>query len=116
MFTDLNVYALVICNVLFPVIVSVLNCRSITTEVGYEWEYKETFLKPLYASVAMGFVAFAVYQAVSQRISNIYVSCIAAIVPAVLVYGVTVIQIGCFSEEELLAIPGGAKLARFLPY
>lgn len=116
MFTDLNVYALVICNVLFPVIVSVLNCRSITTEVGYEWEYKEIFLKPLYASVAMGFVAFAIYHVVAPRISSVYVASIIAIIPAVLVYAVTVIQIGCFSEEELSAIPGGTKLIRFLPY
>lgn len=116
MVTDLNVYALVICNVLFPVIVSVLNCRSITTEVGYEWEYRETFLKPLFASIAMGFVAFAVYQVVAPRINNIYLAFIITIVPAVIVYTVTIIQIGCFSEEELLAIPGGTKLIRFLPY
>ena len=116
MVTDLNVYALVICNVLFPVIVSVLNCRSITIEVGYEWEYKETFLKPLFASVAMGFVAFAIYHVAAARISNVYITSIIAIIPAVIVYVVTVIQIGCFSEEELSAIPGGTKLLRFLPY
>lgn len=116
MFTNLNVYALVICNVLFPVIVSVLNCRSITIELEYEWEYQETFLKPLIASIFMGFVAFAVYQVVAPRINSIYITFIITIIPAVLVYAVTVIQLGCFSEEELLAIPGGTKLVRFLPY
>lgn len=28
--TDLNVYALVICNVIFPLVVSMLNCYAIT--------------------------------------------------------------------------------------
>lgn len=113
-FTDLNVYALVICNVLFPIIISALNCRSITQEMGYQWELLDTFIKPFIASVMMGMVAYAVYQVLYPAVKNIYVVAILAIVLAVLVYGVTILQLGCFSEEELKAIPGGNKLIRFM--
>ena len=114
-FTDLNIYALVICNVLFPLIVSALNCHAITTKVGYQWEFLDTFIKPFLAAAAMGIEIYAVYHVVQPRISNIYVSSMIAIVPAVIIYAVVILQIGCFSEDELEALPGGSKLLRFLP-
>lgn len=113
-FTDLNVYALVICNVLFPVVVCVLNCRSISQKVGYQWEYLNTFIKPLIASAAMGMVAFAVYRVLYAAIGNVYVVSVIAIGAAVVVYAVMILQIRCFSEEELSSIPGGRKLSRLI--
>lgn len=113
-FTDLNVYALLICNVLFPLIVSVLNCRSITHKVGYRWEFKNTFVKPMIASAAMGIVAFAMYQVLHQAINNVYVVSAITIAAAVIVYAVMILQINCFSEDELRAIPGGSKLVHLM--
>lgn len=112
--TDLNVYALVICNVVFPIVVSVLNCRAITQKVGYRWEFLNTFIKPLIASAAMGMVAFAVYQVLYSATSNVYFAAVVAILTAVVVYAVTILQIRCFSDEELSSIPGGRTLASFV--
>ena len=112
--TDLNVYALVICNVLFPMIVSMLNCRAITKYVGYRWEYLNTFIKPLLASAAMGMVAFAVYHVFYEAFENVYIVSVMAIGAAIIVYGVTILQIRCFSEEELRSIPGGRLLMRLM--
>ncbi len=112
--TDLNVYALVICNVLFPMIVSMLNCRAITKYVGYRWEYLNTFIKPLLASAAMGMVAFAVYHVFYEVFENVYIVSVMAIGAAIIVYGVTILQIRCFSEEELRSIPGGRLLIRLM--
>ena len=112
--TDLNVYALVICNVLFPMIVSMLNCRAITKYVGYRWEYLNTFIKPLLASAAMGMVAFAVYHVFYEAFENVYIVSVMAIGAAIIVYGVTILQIRCFSEEELRSIPGGRLLIRLM--
>ncbi len=113
-FTDLNVYALVICNVLFPLVISIMNCRAITQKVGYRWEYRDTFLKPLLASAVMGVVAFALYQVLYLAFDNIYVAAVIAIGTAIIVYGVTILQIRCFSDEELESITGGRKLTHLV--
>lgn len=113
-FTDLNVYALVICNVIFPIVVSALNCRSITRSVGYRWDLRDAFIKPLIASLVMGCVAYALYQALHLLTGNIYVSSAVSILAAVDVYGVLILQMHCFNEDEIKAIPGGRKLVRFL--
>lgn len=112
--TDLNVYALVICNVLFPMVVSILNCRAIKRKVGYRWEYLNTFIKPLIASAAMGMVAFAIYQVFYPAIKNIYIVSCMSMGAAVTVYAVTILQIRCFSEDELRSIPGGRLLIRLM--
>ncbi len=113
-FTDLGIYALVICNVLFPLVVSALNCRSIGRNVGYRWEFLNTFIKPFLASAAMGIVAFAIYQELGSAFHNVYIVSIIAFGAAVIVYGVVILQIRCFSEEELESIPGGKLLSRLI--
>ncbi|MCI8447917.1 MAG: polysaccharide biosynthesis protein [Eubacterium sp.] len=114
LFTDLGVYALLICNGIFPVIVSVLNCRSITQKVGYKWEYRNTFIKPMIASAAMGIVAFAMYHVLNQAIANVYIVSAITITASIIVYGVMILQINCFSEDELRAIPGGSRLVHLI--
>ncbi len=114
LFTDLNVYALLICNVLFPIIVSALNCRSLAKKVGYQWEFRNTFLKPLVASALMGVVAYVTYHVLYTAMQNVYIAAMIAIAAAVLVYVVVILQIRCFSEEELESIPGGRRISRLV--
>ncbi len=113
-FTDLGIYALVICNVIFPMVVSALNCRSIRKNVGYRWEFLNTFIKPVIASAAMGIVATAIYQELGKAFDNVYLISVIAFGAAVIVYAVVILQIRCFSEEELESIPGGRFLIRLL--
>lgn len=113
-FTDLGIYALVICNVLFPLVVSALNCYSITTKVGYRWEILNTFVKPLFASAAMGMVAAAIYQELGDAVNNAYIISVIAVGAAVIVYAVIILQIRCFSEDEMDSIPGGRLLNRLM--
>lgn len=112
--TDLNVYALVICNVLFPLIVSILNCIAITRKVGYQWELVNTFLKPLLASVAMGMVAYVMYHVFFDAFKNVYIVSCLAIGAAIIVYAVLILQLRCFDEDELRSIPGGRVLVRLM--
>ncbi len=113
LFTDLNVYALGICNIIFPIVVSVLNCRAISEKVGYQWEYKNTFLKPLTASVLMGFVAYDVYYGLRLLSVPIYAAFAASVTASVIIYAVSILYLRCFSREELAAVPGLKKLAHF---
>ncbi len=113
LFTDLNPYALVICNVFFAVVVSILNQRSIRKAMNYRQEVKRTFLCPLLASVLMGGVAWCVHRGLSGLLGN-SIATILAIAVAVPIYFVLLIFIKGVTEEELRAMPKGGFIVRVL--
>ncbi|MDY6329714.1 MAG: oligosaccharide flippase family protein [Lachnospiraceae bacterium] len=61
-FTNLGIYAIVIGNATFPVVVLVLNLVSLNKYVGYTQEYIKTFLIPMVCSVFMGVVTALTYK------------------------------------------------------
>lgn len=111
-FTDLGVYGLVIANVIFPVIVSLLNMRSISHKLDHSWNLKEIFFMPLAASVVMAALAWGIYKVIYAIISSNVIALLISIVMAVAIYGFIILKIKCFSREELQDMPGGSKLAR----
>lgn len=113
LFTDLNPYALVICNVFFAFVVCVLNWRSIGRCLNYKQEVRRTFLCPLFASIVMGAAAYGVHFALDRYISNA-IATLAAIGVAVVVYFLVLIAIRGVNEEELYAMPKGRAIVRVL--
>lgn len=113
-FTDLNVYALVVGNVSFPLLVSLQNCHSITKRLGYRWNIGQLFVKPFVSSIIMGIVTYISYVCV-YRLTNHYLTATAiSVVLSVLAFGYVVIVTGCLTKEELSEIPGGHRLAVML--
>lgn len=115
-YTDLNVYALVIGNVSFPFIVSMLNCINITKKLNYKFQIVQLFLKPFIASVCMGVVTFLSFKGVFILLHNYLIATGVSVILSVLVYFFVVLRIGCISKKELSQIPGGRKLSRFVKY
>lgn len=112
-FTNLGVYALMIGNVLFPLIVCILNCRSLSRYLHFKFHYMELFGKPAIASVFMGLAAFITYQ-LAHLILPLSIAMIVAILVAVVIYFVVIGVIRCFRYDELLELPMGRKLASIL--
>ena len=111
--TDLGVYALIIGNVSFPLIVCVLNMRSITMILRHRWDWKRSFLLPLLAAFVMGAAAWGVYHLL-HRISggSILIPLLAALLAAVVIYGWLILRLRCFTREELLQFPLGGRIVR----
>lgn len=61
-FTNLGIYAVVIGNATFPIIIFVLNLVSLNKYVGYQQECMETFVIPLVCAVFMGIMVFLTYK------------------------------------------------------
>lgn len=99
--TNLNIYALLIGDVTFPLIVSLLNWRSIARNTGYHQEIIRTFLVPFGLSIIMGIATHFVYNLLFFIIPLNIVSTLIAIVFAVLVYGYLILRTHCFTAEEL---------------
>lgn len=111
-FSNFGVYALVIGNISFPLIVSLLNCITIHKKLNYNWEIKTIFVVPFICSAVMGFFTYISYRLITIVIQNIYISVTCSIIISVIVYCVVIIKSPCFTEDEIRGLPFGKKLMK----
>lgn len=113
-FFNLGVYALVIGNVTFPLVVCILNARSIYKHLGYKSEKVKTFLIPSIASLIMGVFTFLSYQVIDRLTHMNSISTLFAIMIAVITYFVSLIALKGITEEELYKIPKGTLIINLM--
>lgn len=116
-YTDLGVYALVIGNITFPMVVSLLNIRSVKKLIDYKFDFMKVFFKPLLSAIVMGAVAAAVYYVPlnimgSQSFGLKIVLLAASVIVAVLVYGMMLLATKTLSKDELKKMPVIKKLVK----
>ena len=118
LFLGFDLYSLAIAMNVYSFVMCVLNQISIRKHLGYGLELKNTFLKPIIASLLMGAVAWGVYHLlyfiipISAYSLKNRICLTITIVFAVLAYFAVVIKIGVLNEEEMRALPKGGLLIR----
>ncbi len=110
-FFNLGVYALVIGNVTFALLVCILNWVSVGKLLNYKQEVKKTFIIPTVCSLIMGAIAYMVYSLLNTKLPS-SVSTLFAVLIGVLVYGVLLLLFKDVTETELIEMPFGRTLAR----
>lgn len=108
----MNVYALAAGNIVFAACMCYLNQRKVHKVCGFRINVMDTFIKPLIASAVMGVVTYAVHLALDLLIGGRWIPTIVAILAAIVVYVVVVLKIGTLSDEDIEALPMGARLLR----
>lgn len=108
-FTPLGIYSLAICNVVFPLIVCILNWFSVARYLSYDQEIIRTFVLPFFVSLVMGAIAFFVYRGCYFLIHSNIVSCLLAVFIAVIVYFVLLIKVKAVTKDELYDLPMGGR-------
>lgn len=111
-FTPAGVFALVAGNVVFPLIVSVLNMVSIYRYTTYRQEIVKTFLVPFLSSVIMGAVSFGVYHVLYMLWPHNTILIILSIFTAVAVYFVLYLRLKGASNEEIYEFPMGVRIVK----
>lgn len=102
----MGVNAVVYANILFAVIVCVLNALSIRVYLRYKQEYIKTFVIPAIASVIMGVVIGIISMLLSKIAWNV-LTVLLSIAAGVVVYFVAMIMLKGVSEYDLRKMPGG---------
>jgi len=110
--TEFDLYALVIAESLYSVVICILNQRALRKYMEYKQEMFTTFVVPLLASGIMGGLAWAIYQGMYLLIESNLISLIVAIIFAVVIYFTLVILMRGMDEEELKGLPKGYLLVR----
>lgn len=108
--TGLGVYALIIGNITFPLLVCILNMREVAKVLSYQWKLRQMLWKPFVASLVMGCAAFVTYQGIYLLTGKMLPAFCAAMVVAMLVYAKMLMLASCFTDEELKEIPFGDKI------
>lgn len=113
-YTEFGVYALIVGNITFPMLVSVLNCLSLKRLLGFKWETDSIIMPQLKCSVIMGASATVSYSLLYLILHSNLVALLVSLIISVSVYGYTLLSSGCFTKAEMLEIPMGTRLMKFV--
>ncbi len=111
-FTPLGIWARLIGDMTFPLLIAFLNFKKIKKITGFSLPIKTTLLFPAIASLAMGACAFIVYQIVLLILHSMLAALAVSVISAVAVYAFLILKMRIFSDEELLEFPAGTKILR----
>ncbi len=103
-FMKLDIMAVVFSNIIFSLVMFILNHLAIRKFIGYKQELNKTFIVPLLVSAVMGAVSFGIYH-LFRLFLPVTPSCIIAIVVAMLIYFIGMAVLRGFRETELMRIP-----------
>lgn len=109
-----NLYAVVIADIVFGLVVCILNAICIYRYIGYKQEFIKTFVLPLVASAIMGGATVGVYKLLYMLFSNNAIACVISICVAVGVYAIGLLLVRGIGEEEVLMLPKGRSIAGLL--
>ena len=108
-----NIYGVVYANIIFGLIICLLNARSIRKKLHYRQEIKKTFLVPVIAAGVMGIAAYLVHRVLNLFAGNT-ISTILAVCVGAVVYGICLVKLGGILEREIRRLPKGDLLADLL--
>ncbi len=112
LYAGCGVWALLVGNVVFPLIVCTLNCRSVARLLRYRWNAASIFVIPFLCAAVMGLACWGVYALLLRLTGVMVLAFIVAFVVAVAVYALALLKSHCFSKRELRELPMGGKLLR----
>lgn len=110
---NLGIHAVVYANILFAVVVCVLNALAMRKYMHYRQELMKTFAIPAIASAIMGIVVFVIYMVLQNALAFLGTKAASAVIVcvclfmAVVVYFSAIILLKGVKEEDLRKIPGG---------
>ena len=118
-YTNLGTLSFIAATLLYVLIIVGMNYWKIKHYLKYSVDWKNVIIMPLICAVVMGTAAFCLYHLLYIVLSGVLgdyicnaVSTLISILCAALVYCVSLLKFGGYTEEMLLAFPKGAVVAR----
>ncbi len=108
----LNIYAMIAANIVFSLVMCILNGTSMKKYAGFSPNVRKTFVKPAIAAILMGVVVYAVYFVLYRLIHSNAVATVVAILAGIVSYAVVLLLIKGLTEEELKSFPKGTTIIR----
>lgn len=113
-YTPMGVFALVLGNVLFPLIVMILNALYLKKHLKYCNKYRKVFFIPLLSAVIMGALGRGLYALVFHYVKSNVTAILISVLFSILLYFFEVINFKGIAREEALEFPGGKLLIKMI--
>ena len=121
--TDLGLYSLCLANVIYSLLMCIMNGRSLRTKLGYKQEVTKTFILPFVCALIMGVIAWAINLLGRNAYLNLFgadelnwyantVILAVDLLLSVFIYGVLLIKLKALDEESIAELPKGKTLIR----
>ena len=107
----MDVFAWIIADMLFALLMCILNARSLKRYLRYRQEVLNTFIKPAFAALVMGVAALFIHKLIHSIFQHSW-DIIFTIIIALIIYVILLLLLKVINEEQLLAIPGGSRAVR----
>lgn len=114
LFTDLNLYSLVIASIVYSFFMYFLNGIFVRKYLGYQQEYKNTFIKPAFASIIMGATAYGIYKGIYYLVNSNTLALTASIILAAIIYFIIIIKSGLITINEIYQVPKGYVIVKLV--
>lgn len=120
--TNVNNYGLAIAAICYSFVMCVLNSLALKKKIDIRLDIVKVYVIPGICAIIMGVVAFITYDLFAIIIRNIisreyFINLFAALIAilvAIVAYAILMIALKGATETELLELPKGAKIVRFL--
>ncbi len=111
-YTSMGIYALLVGNITFPMVVWLLNLWALKRYVpgGYRQEVVKTFVAPLAASIWMGILTLGFYELTGVFTTSNLVRTLLSLAVALVSYFVILLLINTVTKDELVDFPFGYRL------
>ncbi|MCD8299905.1 MAG: polysaccharide biosynthesis C-terminal domain-containing protein [Clostridiales bacterium] len=108
----IGIYAMIVGNIVFSLVMCILNSFSVKRYSGYSPNIRKTYVKPAIAAVIMGVIVGVVYLLIHMALHSNTIATIIAIVVGVISYAVILLLTGGLTETDLQSFPRGAFIIK----
>ena len=113
LFTDFDLYALACANIVYSLVMCILNHMAVKKYLDYQEEMVGIYLKPMLSAIIMGAAAWGIYYGLYFLIPFNRPVLLVAMAISGCLYFVLLLKLGAVGEEELRAFPKGAMLLHY---
>ena len=111
-FTNLGIWARLIGDMTFPLLIAVLNIHKIKNATGFVFPIKRIILYPFICALSMGVITLSSYFVINLLSSSMLVSLVISVILSLAVYAVLILKFPVFSDDEIAEFPKGEKILR----
>ena len=108
------IYYYGISTIVYSLILSILNGKSVAKYMNYKQECDKTFIRPTVSSVVMGILVWVVYTVLNSVLNMNFVALVVSVILGAMLYLMLTIKWKAISEDELLAIPKGHLIIKMM--
>lgn len=111
-FTNMGVYALVIGNLILPVVVIILNWIVLKRDLSLRLDWMKSVIIPALSAMIMGILVLLAYKGLMAATSSNTIATVLSILAGVVVFFLCLVLFKGISEDELYQVPKGQLLIR----